>query len=108
MELKPVTFSHLPVPVRQMVQSFLQEGHPDTPVLLFSAQRLLENVRAFFTQLPVHQLYFPVKVNNHPGVLTVLKQAGLSFEIASFGELELLLALHIPASSIFFGNPIGV
>jgi Diaminopimelate decarboxylase len=91
-----------------MVQSFLQEGHPHTPVLLFSEQRLLENVRTFFTQLPVHQLYFPVKVNNHPGVLTVLKQAGLSFEIASFGELELLLALHIPASSIFFGNPIGV
>ncbi len=106
--MEPLLFGHLPVPVRQMVQSFLDEENPATPVLLFSAWRLLENLHVFRTLLTVNRLYFPVKVNNHPDVLSILAQAGASFEIASLGELDLLRTLHIPVSDILFGNPIKI
>lgn len=106
--MKPFTFGQLPAPVRQMVQAFLQGEAPRTPALLFSARCLLENVSVFRERLRVDHLFFPVKANNHPDVLGVLQQAGVSFEIASLGELEILRQLHVPATSILFGNPIKI
>lgn len=106
--MKPFAFSQLPAPVRQMVRVFLQGENPFTPVLLFSVRCLLENINVFREQLQVDHLFFPVKANNHPNVLSILQQAGLSFEIASLGELETLQRLHVPATGILFGNPVKI
>jgi len=91
-----------------MVHVFLKGETPCTPVLLFSVRCLLENINVFREQLRVDRLFFPVKVNNHPDVLGILQEAGLSFEIASVGELEILQQLRIPVSGILFGNPIKI
>ncbi|MBC7226467.1 MAG: hypothetical protein H5T61_04460 [Thermoflexales bacterium] len=58
--------------------------------------------------MQVDHVFFPVKANNHPDVLSRLQQAGASFEIASLGELEILQRLHVPATRILFGNPIKI
>ncbi|MCX7854570.1 MAG: type III PLP-dependent enzyme [Anaerolineae bacterium] len=106
--MKPFAFSQLPEAVRQMVRAFLQGENLRTPVLLFSARCLLENIHVFREQLRVDHLFFPVKTNNHPDVLGILQQAGVSFEIASLGELEILRQLRVPATRILFGNPIKI
>ncbi|MGB9870657.1 MAG: hypothetical protein ACPLYD_03245 [Anaerolineae bacterium] len=106
--MKPLTFRQLPASLRHTVQAFLREENPPHPVLLFSVQRLLENISVFREQMEVDRLFFPVKVNNHPDVLGILRQAGLSFEIASLSEWEILQQLPIPASDVLFGNPIKI
>jgi ornithine decarboxylase len=46
-----------------------------------------------------------VKANPHPNVLKALMEEGVSFEIASIAELDLLMGMGVPAPEIFYSNP---
>jgi ornithine decarboxylase len=50
--------------------------------------------------------HYAVKANPDRRVLKVVAQEGCGFEIASTAELDLLLALGVPAAEIFFSNPV--
>ncbi len=50
------------------------------------------------------QVYYALKANPVPEVVTLLGQLGSSFELASVPELELALACGVPAERLCFGN----
>jgi len=50
--------------------------------------------------------HYAVKANPDRRVLKALVQEGCGFEIASTAELDLLLALGVPAAEIFYSNPV--
>jgi ornithine decarboxylase len=71
-----------------------------TPYLLIDKKNLLENCRAFNSAFPSTQIYYSVKDNSHPDILTVLLQEGINFDVASWGEVEYLRNLNVPPERI--------
>lgn len=101
-----MTFDELHYILRALITSFVQTNCVHTPILLFSDRVLEKNIAYFLSTVIVDKIYFPVKTNNHPDVLKVLNNAGVSFEIASLGELQLLEKININPDNIIFGNPV--
>lgn len=99
-------FKGLHVILRDLTTSILQENSLETPVLLFSEKLLKNNMDFFRNTIVVDKIYFPVKTNNHVDVLKFLKNAGIFFEAASLGELQLLKNIDVLPDDIIFGNPV--
>ncbi|MGQ0650717.1 MAG: type III PLP-dependent enzyme [Betaproteobacteria bacterium] len=71
----------------------------DTAIVRGKAQR-------FCAAMPRVRPHYAVKANPDRRVLKALIQEGCGFEIASTAELDLLLALGVPAAEIFYSNPV--
>ncbi len=85
----------------------LQASQPalETPYLILDINRLRENARRFRQAFPDGQVFFSVKANNHPQVLALLAEEGIQFDVASWGEIELVSAVGVDASQIIFSAP---
>ncbi len=83
----------------------LAEKH-GTPLHVASRKKLLRNVRVFRNTLPEVGLFYSVKANAHPRILKILADAGVSFDIASIYEYELLRSLGVPNERMFYTHPI--
>jgi ornithine decarboxylase len=77
-----------------------------TPFLLFDMERLMRNYSILQGALKGAEIYYPVKSNDHPHILSTLHGLGSGFEAASWGELEGLLAIGVSPRRIIFGAPI--
>ncbi len=84
---------------------FLAKKH-GTPIHVLSRNKLLRNVRLFRTTLPEVELFYSVKANAHPEVLKILVDAGVSFDIASIYEYEILKSLGADNNRMFYTHPI--
>lgn len=78
----------------------------NTPVLFISREKLRSNYLELRDALTGFEIAFAIKSNSHPGILEILRDAGSSFEVASWREIELLLSLKIPPEKIVFSNPV--
>jgi ornithine decarboxylase len=76
------------------------------PLLLMSIEQVKANAQRFMTALPGIHPHFAVKSNPDPRVLDILHKQGVSFEIASLAELQLLLGLGVVGEEVFYSNPI--
>lgn len=77
-----------------------------TPVLLMdraSIKARYEEFRACFGRARV---YYAVKSNPHPAIITLLNGLGCDFEVSSLGELRRLLDMGIAPPRITVGNPV--
>lgn len=88
-----------------LVHRQLAKGYQQ-PFILLDSDIIHDKVRRFQRALPRVRPHFAVKANPDQRVLTLLRNAGVQFEIASKEELDLLLALKVPAADIFYSNPI--
>jgi len=77
----------------------------DRPFLLVDPDIVRTKARRFKAAMPRVHPHYAVKANPHPAVLQVLIEEGVSFEIASIAELDLLLSLGVPAAEIYYSNP---
>src|SRR6185503_491541 len=75
------------------------------PFLILDTAIVRNKVRRFRAAMPRVRPHYAVKANPDPRVLKVLAQEGTGFEIASTAELDLLLALGVPAAEVFYSNP---
>ncbi len=75
------------------------------PFLIIDTAIVRGKVQRFRAAMPRVRPHYAVKANPDRRVLKVLIQEGVSFEIASTAELDLLLSLGVPAAEIFFSNP---
>jgi len=80
-------------------------GGYDKPFLLVDPAIIRTKARRFKAAMPRVHPHYAVKANPHPEVLRTLIAEGVSFEIASIAELDLLLSLHVPAAEIYYSNP---
>jgi ornithine decarboxylase len=76
------------------------------PFLILDTAIVRGKVRRFRAAMPRVRPHYAVKANPDRRVLKVLAQEGCGFEIASTAELDLLLALGVPAAEVFYSNPI--
>src|SRR5690348_3934917 len=76
------------------------------PFLIVDTAIVRGKVRRFRATMPRVRPHYAVKANPDRRVLKVLIQEGCGFEIASTAELDLLLALGVPAAEVFFSNPV--
>jgi ornithine decarboxylase len=75
------------------------------PFLILDTAIVREKLRRFRAAMPRVRPHYAVKANPDRRVLKTLVQEGAGFEIASTTELDLLLALGVPAAEVFFSNP---
>lgn len=96
----------MPLPTLDEIDQMLAHHRQcETPYLLIDEARLRETCRSFRKNFPGAGIYFSVKANNDPRVLTVMLEEGLGFDIASAAELDQLAALRVPAKKIIFCAP---
>jgi ornithine decarboxylase len=77
-----------------------------SPLLVISKSRIADNYQSLTRQLPKAAIYYAVKANPHPIVLNTLEELGAGFDVASAGELDLVLEQGISVDRVLYTNPI--
>ncbi len=92
--------------VTRAMGAFLRDAPYEGPRLVVD----LTLVRAAYRRLAAGaapaELYYAVKANPHPEILTALDALGARFDVASRGEIERCLALGIAPEKLSFGNTV--
>lgn len=88
--------------IMQLVQA---AGPQETPYLILDGQLLRENARRFRIAFPNREVCFAVKANNDPRVLKIFHEEGVHFDVASWGEIQILADIGVPAGSMVFSAP---
>lgn len=83
-----------------------RHAHTETPFLAFDISRLLENYLLFRRLLNGVEIFYPVKCNDHPFLLGLLRDWDSGFEAASWAEIRALLEIGVKPEKIIFGAPI--
>ncbi len=77
----------------------------ETPFLVLDETRMRDNARRFRAAFPGGRVFFSVKANNHPQVLKLFAEEGIDFDVASWGEIEYLMAIGVPVERMIFSAP---
>lgn len=77
-----------------------------TPYLYIDSQRMNDTVEEFAQVFSRENVFYAVKANSDPAVVSLLAQRGVGFEVSSLGELDLLLGMGVEPGRIISGNPI--
>jgi len=88
------------------IRAFLAERRPEGPCLVVDLDVVRENYAAFTRALPDTRVFYAVKANPAPEILSLLAELGSSFDTASVTEIELALAAGATPDRISFGNTI--
>ena len=78
----------------------------ETPFLAMDLDVVAQKYRELNKNLPYAHIFYAVKANPQKEVLTLLRDQGSSFDVASSYEMEQVLALGVAPSKISFGNTI--
>lgn len=78
----------------------------DTPFLIILLDRVRKKFQAFRTHFPHAKIYYAVKASPGKEVITLLRDLGSYFDIASIYELDQVLALGVSPEHVSFGNTI--
>ena len=94
----------------ERIQGFLRrrrdQGSDDGPCLVVDLDVVRENYRAFAKALPDSRVFYAVKANPAPELLSLLVSLGSCFDTASVPEIEMVLAAGATPERISFGNTI--
>ncbi|UEM20537.1 type III PLP-dependent enzyme [Skermanella mucosa] len=92
--------------MNEKIARFFAEQQPATPCLVVDLDIVDENFRSLTAALPDAKIYYAVKANPAPEILSLLVERGSSFDTASVPEIEMVLAAGATAERISFGNTI--
>ncbi len=90
----------------ERILEFLRRRTDDGPCLVIDLEVVRDNYQAFAKALPDTRVFYAVKANPAPEVLKLLVELGSSFDAASMGEIDLVLAAGATADRISYGNTI--
>ncbi|MFD1694930.1 type III PLP-dependent enzyme [Roseibium aestuarii] len=88
------------------ILDFLRRRKSDGPCVVVDLDIVRENYAAFAGALPDTSVFYAAKANPAPEILNLLAELGSSFDCASVGEIEMVLATGADASRISYGNTI--
>ncbi|HBF31755.1 ornithine/lysine decarboxylase [Rhizobium sp.] len=88
------------------IRDFINTHRPEGPCLVVDLDVVRDNFGAFRHALPDSAIYYAVKANPAPEVLSLLASLGSNFDCASVAEIEMALAAGATPSRISFGNTI--
>ncbi len=88
-------------------QRFLEFSEKlETPFVVINLRTIKKNYIKLQNSFPFAQIYYAVKANPAPQVISLLSELGSSFDIASRYELDKVLALGVNPERISYGNTI--
>ncbi len=98
----------------QRIRDFLRDrqenrqanGNDDGPCLVVDLDVVRDNYQNFAKALPDTRVFYAVKANPAPQVLSLLAGLGSCFDTASVAEIEMVLAAGATAERISYGNTI--
>ena len=90
----------------ERIREFLKNRREDGPCLVVDLETVRENYNAFAKALPDTRVFYAVKANPAPEVLSLLASLGSCFDTASVAEIEMVLAAGVTADRVSYGNTI--
>ncbi|MFA6424509.1 MAG: type III PLP-dependent enzyme [Candidatus Magasanikbacteria bacterium] len=94
--------SLLPVSFEQANKLAKKHG---SPLLLLSRSKVKDSYQALTRALPNTQIFYAVKSNPNPEILKTLKDEGSSFDVASFGELKMVMNIGVNPKDVLNTQP---
>ena len=88
------------------IREFLKNRTDEGPCLVLDLDVVRDNYTAFAKALPDTKVYYAVKANPAPEILKLLATLGSCFDVASIGEIDMVLAAGATPDRISYGNPI--
>lgn len=86
------------------IETALNDTKIATPCLILDRQQIAKNYRNFCREMCNIDVFYAVKANPHPDILSLLAAEGAYFDCASFQEITLVLAAGSHPSNICFGS----
>ncbi len=90
----------------ERIREFLKTRRDDGPCLVVDLDVIRDNYNAFAKALPDTRVFYAVKANPAPEVLSLLASLGSCFDTASIPEIEMSLAAGATPDRISYGNTI--
>ncbi|MDR0730401.1 MAG: type III PLP-dependent enzyme [Treponema sp.] len=78
----------------------------ETPCIVVNLNTIRLNYQRLRGFFPYSQIYYAVKANPEPEIVSLLAEMGSNFDIASRWELDMVLSLGINAERVSYGNTI--
>ena len=78
----------------------------ETPVLIVDTKTFSRQLDHLIECFPYAKTYYAVKANPEPEVLSILRDRGCNFDVASRYELDKVMALGVTADRFSYGNTI--
>ena len=92
--------------IRDFLRRRRDDGQDDGPCLVVDLDVVRDNYQTFAKALPDSRVFYAVKANPAPELLSLLASLGSCFDTASVAEIEMALAAGATADRISFGNTI--
>jgi ornithine decarboxylase len=92
--------------IREFLRNRRESGLDTEACLVVDLDVVRENYNAFAKALPDTRVFYAVKANPAPEVLSLLAGLGSCFDTASVAEIEMVLAAGASADRISYGNTI--
>jgi ornithine decarboxylase len=92
--------------IRDFLRRRRDDGLDDGPCLVVDLDVVRDNYKAFAKALPDSRMFYAVKANPAPELLSLLVSLGSCFDTASVAEIEMVLAAGAAPERISFGNTI--
>ena len=83
----------------------LSEKYP-TPFVVISLAQVERNYDFLKRNMPRVNVYYAMKANPAPRIVTALAERGASFDTASAGEIETLARMGLPGTRMIYANPV--
>jgi len=90
----------------QRILDFLADRRPEGPCLVVDLDVVRTNYLSFARAMPATRIFYAVKANPAPEILSLLASLGSCFDTASVPEIEMALAAGAGPDRISFGNTI--
>ena len=94
----------------ERIQEFLRnrrnEGQDAEPCLVVDLEVVRDNYQSFAKALPDSRVFYAVKANPAPEVLSLLASMGSCFDCASVVEIQMALAAGASPERVSYGNTI--
>jgi ornithine decarboxylase len=85
---------------------FIRREQPEGPCLVLDLDVVRDNYEAFARTMPGTRIFYAVKANPAPEILSLLASLGSCFDTASVVEVEMALAAGATPDRVSFGNTI--
>jgi ornithine decarboxylase len=92
--------------IREFLRNRRDEGLDTEPCLVVDLDVVRDNYQTFSKALPDSRVFYAVKANPAPEVLSLLASLGSCFDTATVAEIEMALAAGATPDRISYGNTI--
>lgn len=88
------------------LKDFIQNDAPQTPYMILDLEIVQKKYNEFKQKMPDTDIYYAVKANPDPQILSLLVELGALFDAASLEEVKMCLDAGASPDHISFGNTI--